>query len=225
MAIGKVIKSDGGAEPGLERERPPLPRPPRAGGVMNAEQYEAHGIVAQAKRHAEELLARAQAERDQYVEEGRQAGIEQGRQEGLREMSEIIARAHMQRGELLKSAEPQILELALKVAEKVIGRDLERDPSVMVDLCANAVESVRNAKQLVLRVHPKASALLRQRAPELLQLIGRSVDIAIKDDSDVDPHGCVIQTEFGTIDAQLRTQLEMLRNVLLPDDAKKDGPA
>lgn len=224
MAIGKVIKSEGGADPALDRERPPLPRPPRAGGVMNAEQYEAHGIVATAKKQAEEILARAQAEREQSLQEGHRVGVEQGRQDGLREMSEAIARAHMQRGEILKSAEPQILELALKVAEKILGRDLEREPAVLLDLCATAVESVRNAKQMVLRVHPKASSLLRQRAPELLQLIGRTVDLAIKDDPDVEPHGCVIQTEFGTVDAQLRTQLEMLRNVLLPDDAKKEGP-
>jgi type III secretion protein L len=223
MAIGKVIKSDGG-EPGLDRERPPLPRPPRAGGVMNADQYEAHGVVASAKKQAEEILARAHAERDQYLEEGRQAGIEVGRQEGLREMSEAVARAHLQRGEILKTAEPQILDLALKVAEKIIGRDMERDPAVLLELCATAVENVRHARQMVLRVNPKASSLLRQRAPELLQLIGRTVDLAIKDDGDVEPHGCVIQTEFGTIDAQLRTQLEMLRNVLLPDDAKKEGP-
>lgn len=223
MAIGKVIKSDGG-EPGAERERPPLPRPPRVGGVMNAEQYEAHGLIANAKKQAEEIIARAQAERDQYVEEGRRAGVEQGRQEGLREMSEIIARAHLQRGELLKTAEPQILDLALKVAEKIIGRDLEREPELLIDICANAIESVRNARQMVVRVNPKAASVLREKKAELLQSIGRVVDLAIKEDGDVEPLGCVIQTEFGTIDAQLTTQLQMLRNVLLPDDAKREGP-
>ena len=37
--------------------------------------------------------------------------------------------------------------------------------------------------------------------------------------------GCVIQTEFGTIDAQLDTQFEMLAQVLIADTAKKEGPA
>lgn len=223
MAIGKVIKSDGG-DSGMERERPPLPRPPRSGGVMNAEQYEAHGVVANAKRQAEEILARAQAERQQFVEEARREGIELGRQEGLREMSEILARTHLQRGEMLKAAQPQILELALKVAEKIVGRDLERDPELLIDMCASAIENVRNARQMVVRVHPKAASVLREKKAELLQSIGRSVDLAIKEDGDVEPLGCVIQTEFGTIDAQLTTQLQMLRNVLLPDDAKKEGP-
>ena len=44
-------------------------------------------------------------------------------------------------------------------------------------------------------------------------------------DQDVAAVGCIVQTEFGTVDAQLPTQFEMLQNVLLPDDGKKEGPA
>ena len=39
------------------------------------------------------------------------------------------------------------------------------------------------------------------------------------------PVGCIVQTEFGKVDAQLPTQFEMLQNVLFPDQGKKDGPA
>jgi type III secretion protein L len=37
--------------------------------------------------------------------------------------------------------------------------------------------------------------------------------------------GCIVQTEFGTVDAQLPTQFEMLQNILLPDPSRKEGPA
>jgi type III secretion protein L len=55
-----------------------------------------------------------------------------------------------------------------------------------------------------------------------MELIGRAVDLSIRDDADVERGGCVIQTEFGTIDGQIRTQFEMLRNVLMPADGKKE---
>jgi len=55
-------------------------------------------------------------------------------------------------------------------------------------------------------------------------LVGRAMDISIKDDAEVEAGGCIIQTEFGTIDAQLKTQFEMLKAVLVPDTAKKEGP-
>ena len=50
-------------------------------------------------------------------------------------------------------------------------------------------------------------------------------DVAIKEDSDVPPAGCIIETDSGTIDAQLSTQLEMIQRVLLADPSSSEGPA
>ncbi|MBJ6763106.1 flagellar assembly protein FliH [Myxococcaceae bacterium JPH2] len=223
MAIGKVIKGDGTAEPAIPAERPVL-RPPRA-GVMNAEVFEArqgaHGILEDAQREKERILAEAQREREETIARAR----EQGRQEGLAQASEIILRAKMQAGEILASHERDVIELALKVAQKILGRDLERDPDLLVDMCASAIDNLRNARSMVLRVHPKTAAVLRAKKPVLMELIGRAVDLAIKEDQEVAPVGCIVQTEFGTVDAQLPTQFEMLQNILLPDSAKKEGPA
>jgi type III secretion protein L len=224
MAIGKVIKGDGTVEPGLASERPVL-RPPRA-GVMNAEVFEARqgaqSILEDAQREKERILAEAQRERDELLAKTR----DQGRQEGLAQATEIILRAKMQAGELLGNNERDVIALALRMAEKIIGRSLEKDPDLMVELCAAAIDNLRSARAMVLRVHPKTAAVLRAKKPVLMELIGRAVDLAIKEDPEVAPVGCIVQTEFGTVDAQLPTQLEMLQNVLLPDpNGRKEGPA
>jgi type III secretion protein L len=224
MAIGKVIKGDGTAEPGLVSERPVL-RPPRA-GVMNAEVFEARqgaqAILEDAQREKERILAEALRERDELLAKTR----DQGRQEGLAQATEIILRAKMQAGELLGTYEKDVVALSLRMAEKIIGRSLEKDPDLMVELCASAIENLRSARAMVLRVHPKTAAVLRAKKPVLMELIGRAVDLAIKEDPEVAPVGCIVQTEFGTVDAQLPTQLEMLQNILLPDpNGRKDGPA
>jgi type III secretion protein L len=223
MAIGKVIKGDGSAEPVLAPERTST-RPPRA-GVMNAEVFDARqsaqGIIEEANREKERILAEARREREEVLAKAR----EDGRQEGLAQSTEVLLRAKMQAGDMLASQEQDIIALACKIAEKIIGRDLERQPELLVDMCATAIEQLRNAKAMVLRVHPKAAQVLRARKPELMELIGRAVDVAIREDQDVAPVGCIVQTEFGTVDAQLPTQLEMLQNVLLPQDGKKEGPA
>ncbi|MCP3163880.1 FliH/SctL family protein [Myxococcus qinghaiensis] len=224
MAIGKVIKGDGTAEPSLVSERPML-RPPRA-GVMNAEVFEARqgaqGILEEAHREKERILAEAQREREELLVKTR----EQGRQEGLAQATEIILRAKMQAGELLGTYEKDIIALGLRVGEKIIGRSLEKDPDLMLELCASAIDNLRSARAMTLRVHPKTAAVLRAKKPVLMELIGRAVDLAIKEDPEVAPVGCIVQTEFGTVDAQLPTQLEMLQNVLLPDqNGPKEGPA
>lgn len=223
MAIGKVIKGDGSGEPAVVPERPAL-RPARA-GVMNAEVFDARqsaqGIIEEAHREKERIHAEALREREEVLAKAR----EQGRQEGLAQATEVLLRAKLQAGEMLASQEKDVIALACRISEKIIGRDIERQPELLIDMCATAIEQLRSAKAMVLRVHPKTAQVLRARKPELMELIGRAVDLAIREDPDVAPVGCIVQTEFGTVDAQLPTQFEMLQNVLLPDEGKKEGPA
>jgi type III secretion protein L len=222
MAIGKVIKGDSAAEPVAGGDRPVL-RPPRP-GVMNAEVFEARqgaqGIIEEAQREKERILAEAQKEREEVLAKAR----EQGRQEGMAQATELVLRAKMQAGDILARQERDVVALACKIAEKIIGRDVERDPSLLADICVKAIEELRSARAVVLRVNPKSAAVLRARKAELMELIGRAVDVAIREDPDVAPVGCIVQTEFGTVDAQLPTQFEMLQNVLFPDQGKKEGP-
>jgi type III secretion protein L len=213
----KVIKSDGGpAEPvagGLK---------PR--GVVDKEEFEAHqgakAIIAKAEADAQNILAAARAQEARIYEEARN----RAREEARIEVSAELLKAKQQAAAILKDAQQEILSLSLEIARKIIGRDLERDPEVMIDICASAIEGVRNAKQLVLRVNPEMGQLLRAKKKALMDLVARSVDVAVKDDPQVERGGCIIQTEFGTIDGQLETQLKMLAQVLLTDDAKKEPP-
>jgi flagellar biosynthesis/type III secretory pathway protein FliH len=48
-----------------------------------------------------------------------------------------------------------------------------------------------------------------------MEKIGRLKDIAIREDAEIRRGGCVIQTESGTVDAQLETQLQLLERALL----------
>lgn len=218
--IGKVIKSDG-ADAAPLSEKPVLP-PPRRAGVVNAEEFEAHTtakqIIIDAQKKAEEIKAEALRFKEEVFAKAR----EEAKADVQARAAEELAKAKMQAGQIVADAEKDVLELALKIAAKIIGRDLERSPESLVEIVATSIEAARGAKAMVLRVHPEDGKLLREKRPRLMELIGRAVDIAIRDDSDVERGGCVIQTEFGTIDGQIRTQFEMLRNVLMPADAKKE---
>ena len=217
MAIGKVIKGDT-ATP--EPARPAAPAPKRS--VLDSENFEARqeaqAIVERARRQAAEIIAEAEAQKEVFVDEGREIG----RQEVLAQAEEIKARAHLVRDQMLLDAKDDILELALKVAEKIIGRDLERDPEIIVDICATAIETTRANKAMVLKMNPADAAVLRENQKDLLGRVGQLVAIAIKEDPEVGQGGVIIQTDGGTTDAQLDTQIEMLRQVLLNADEDHD---
>ncbi len=219
--IGKVIKSDGGDGGLASISEKPLLRAPR--GVLNAEEFEARSdakrIIEDAMRKGEEIKAEAERFKQEVFAKAR----DEAKADVQARSSEELAKAKMQAGQFLQSCEQDIVDLALKVSAKIIGRDLERSPEVLLEICATAVESIRANKAMVLRVHPDDGKLLREKRPRLMELIGRSVDLSVRDDVDVERGGCIIQTEFGTSDGQLKTQFEMLRQLLTPDAGKKEA--
>lgn len=221
MAIGKVIKGESSIDPGETAARAAL-KPSR--GVVGAEEFEArttaNQILAEAQRRAEQLVAEAEMKRDAMLAEGREAG----RQEGLAQLTETLVRARLQRDAMLAAAEPEAVKLALKIAEKIIGHDVERDPDLLVDLVSTAMEHARGAPSVTLRVHPSHGKLLRTRLPRLVEQLGATRTVLIKDDPDITGGGCVLETPHGTVDAQLFTQLKVLEQVLLPDAGKREGP-
>jgi type III secretion protein L len=224
--IGKVIKGDSG-----ELASPIAPpasggggggAPPPRRGVVNAEEYEAKTvakeIIAKARAEAEEIKAEALRFKEEVFAKAR----DEAKADVQARQAEEIARAKMQAGQIVADAEKDVLDLALKVAAKIISRDLERDPDLVMEIVANCTEAARTSKAMIVKVHPEDGKILREKRPRLIELIGRSIDLSIRDDSEVERGGCMIQTEYGTIDGQIRTQFEMLRNVLMPADAKKE---
>ncbi|MBS1150480.1 MAG: flagellar assembly protein FliH [Myxococcaceae bacterium] len=220
--MNKVIRGDAATTDSPHQFEKPALRPPPRAGVVNAEEFEARttakDIIAEANKRADEIKADAEREKERVFAKA----AEDAKAEVMSKASEEIARAKMQAGQILADSEKDIIELAIKIAAKIIGRDLERDPEIITEICATATEHARAAKAMILRVNPKDGALLREKKPKLMEQIGRTLELAIRDDADIEPGGCLIQTEFGTIDAQLKTQFDMLRNVLYPDGAKKD---
>jgi type III secretion protein L len=213
--VGKIIKSEGslgvhGNEP-VSAARLPI------GGkrVLDAEEVdargEARGIVAQAQQEAAQIRARALADRDDVFEKAK----EEGRQVGLAEMTVVIAKAKLEWGEVVKKAEPDIVQLAIKVAERIIGAELQSTESTIVHIVARAIDQLRQNKELVLRLNPADAEYLRREKRQLLETVGRLKDIGFKDDPRVKRGGCIIETENGSVDAQLATQLELLEEALL----------
>lgn len=211
----KIIKGEDFPEPMPER---PAPRPQRA--VVESEVYDAHQkakeIIDQAERQAAQLIEKATRERDAAVA----AAKEMGRQEGLAQATDIILKAKRESSAIIESSEKELVRLSLVIAEKIIGRMLEEDSELILSIAAQAIESVRQQRELVLRVHPDDAQLLRNSRKKLMDLLGRTKDIAVREDPEVQRGGCVIETENGTVDAQLRTQLAMIEQALLGDTKK-----
>lgn len=161
------------------------------------------------KKDAESILRKVGEE----MERAKKEGFEAGKDEGLKEVTELLVSANHSKEKMFEGVERDLVKLAYDIAEKIIGRDLSERESAVVDLVKQALHAAMGEKIVVL-VNPNDVDVIKKNQASLMQVLDTSKTIQIRADEKVHPKGCLIETEIGTIDAQLDTQLEAIRKAL-----------
>lgn len=196
----RILKGDGQAD----RVARIIP-----GEVFDA-RAEAERILGEAHRRAATLALGAEADR----EEARRVGRAEGREEGLATVTELLCRARRDVARRSEEAENDLLRLSVRIAEKLLGRELAADPSAIADVVRTALRGARSRRELVVRVHPGDAAQVAAARPRLAEALVRHGELSIQADPAVSPGGCQIDTEAGTIDARLEVQLAAIERAL-----------
>lgn len=178
-------------------------------GIEKAEETieRARKEAARLRKRAKEILAQAVVEK----EEERRRGNEEGVQEGLAQLTERIVEAERAYENRVLETESQIVRMVMEIAEKVIGREVER--GAVVDVVKKAI-SQSVGQKITIRVHPSDFAVIKEKETELLAEIDRTQSITVKEDEAISAGGCILETEMGSVDARLETQLKAIRKAL-----------
>lgn len=183
--------------------------------VLKREVYEAgreaRDVVALAQEKANRILEDARRERDTICEQARQEGVAKG----LAEWNQILARTSQRAEEAARNWEDTMLRLSVRVAEKIIGRELTLDPDTIVDIVRESLRGIRPGKHLVIQVNEADAPRVRAQVSRLKEGLGLNTEIEIVPSSSVAPGGCVIESELGIVDARLETQLKCLEDALV----------
>jgi flagellar assembly protein FliH len=123
----------------------------------------------------------------------------------------------------LAEAEAAAVDLAFRIAEKVIGAAVASDPTVILDVVSGALLRTTDRDHLVLEVNPRDFELVRDAAAELAARLGGIGRMEVVSERRVDPGGCVVRTVEGEIDARISGQLERVRQILT--ETSSNGPA
>ena len=187
---------------------------------------EASAIIEKAKAEAAQIVAEAQAQHDKIVSEARNEGFEQGHQEGYEkgaaEVDRLIERMHkileavmQRREEILQDTESQIVELVILMARKVIKILSENQKNVIMANTVAALRKVKTRGNVTLRVNIEDVKLTTAHADEFIQHVENVQGITVQEDSSVEKGGCIVETDFGAIDARISSQLTELENKIL----------
>jgi flagellar assembly protein FliH len=143
------------------------------------------------------------------------APVEVDREAALAEVTALLVAARAAAEEERAAAKDSALVLARKMAEKIVGRAVDLDPSIMGEIAGQALAASRaRGGAVVLRVHPDDLAAIEQTRAQWLHRMASLASVRVVADASVGRDGCVVETPVGRLDARLQTQLDALERAL-----------
>jgi flagellar biosynthesis/type III secretory pathway protein FliH len=163
--------------------------------VVEAEQR-ARAIVAEAENQARERREQAREDGQRAAEASLAAAWVKLRTEEARRDERDLDRA---------------IDLARAMAERLVGESLALAPHQVVSMARQTLAFARQARRVVLRAHPADAESLKR---EIVSLGLEDAAIQIHADPDRSRGSLLVDTDLGTLDANLTVQLDRLARSL-----------
>jgi flagellar assembly protein FliH len=194
--------------------------------IKNDAEQTASKIIEDAKLEAERIIQEANVEKENIKatahQDGYKEGHEQGFMEGQNEVNRLVERVHkivesvmVRREEILCETEQQIVELVLLMTRKVVKIISENQKTVVLSNVLAALKKIRTRGNITLRVNTEDLKLTTAHVDEFIKRIENVNGISVIEDSSVDRGGCIVETDFGAIDARISSQLAELENKIM----------
>lgn len=194
--------------------------------IKSDAQSQADEIIANAKSEAEKIIQDARLEEQKIKSDAKQDGFRQGHDEGysageseigrlverLRKMVEALM---LRREEILKETEQQIVELVILMTRKVVKIISETQKTAIMSNVLAALKKVKSRGNVILHVNLEDLKLATANADEFIKRVENIQGITVVEDSTVEKGGCVVETDFGAVDARISSQLSELEEKIM----------
>jgi len=193
--------------------------------ILDSAHKDAEKIVEDTRKEAEQLLEKVQKEGyDEGYDEGKQQGIDDGKKKIQDDMDDVIKEvnakaektlqdAQEQTSEYFIRAEDDIAKIVMMAIEKILPQHFLDVPQVILPVVREAINHVRDQKQIKVHVEPYSYDLVLMARSEFQSMLsdGTAIIEIVSDDA-LKPGDCVIETPNGGVDARLSTQIALMKN-------------
>jgi flagellar assembly protein FliH len=178
-----------------------------------------------ARDAAARLLALATAEAVQIRERARAEGYAEGYRLGHTEGAAEVSRAadalsqatreiESLRADTVEAVEDDAIELALDLAEKIVGGTLKANPDAVIEVVRGALDRIGERRGMTVLVNPADLDTVKAAIDELTARGGGAELCELRSEERVGTGGAIVRTVEGEIDASTYTQLDRAREVV-----------
>lgn len=213
--------------PVVQKEAEPAPKPPEIDlfDIENIDftqrQERRRGSRRRGYRRIDDrnLVSRAQEESENIkksaFEEGYRLGVEKSAAD-IENFKEQFSAFMNARKDVFEYIAPDILEISVDIAKRIIKKELESDPQVLLNMIVDVLKSVsKNEPKVTIKVNPQSAQFVKDTIPNLTYEFGIDSKINIVADPAIEDGGCILQTNNGIVDVSIDTQMEIIKKALV----------
>jgi type III secretion protein L len=180
--------------------------------VIPAEEFstlvKAAEILQAVERETEEFKEKTAKEAEKIKEKA----FKEGFQEGLISLNKHILALDVELKAIREDVQKRILPLSLKAARKIMGEELKIHPDRIVDIVLTSLRPVTQHRKIIIYVNHIDLEQLEANRPKIKKIFDNLENLSIQERDDIEPGGCIIETEAGIINAQLENQWRALES-------------
>jgi len=197
----------------------------RAEAILQDALARADEIIYRAEGQASQITQQAYAQAAEIAQRARQEGLEAARAETaelLQVAAAVVEQVKAWRDDLFSQGEMMMLRLVIEIAQTLFGDGLPLDAEVLGQAFSRALAEAKTLGDLRVYVHPQDAALL---GPHWVQqqtvLSGQRIELVPSEV--IKRGGCYVEGQFGSVDARVETQFQLIKDALLGKSADKGG--
>ena len=164
------------------------------------------------------LVSRAQEEAENIKKSAFEEGYRIGLEKAAADIEQFKANFIQFMGapkEVFEYIAPDILEISIDIAKKIIKKEVESDPQVLIETIMDVLKSVsKNEPKVNIRVRPQSAQFVKDTLPTVTYQYGIDAKINVIADPSIEEGGCIFQTNNGIVDASIDTQIEIIKKAL-----------
>lgn len=188
---------------------------------------EARDIISNARAEAEvvrlqaseEIVqSRQKAEKEAYAEGLKRAHeeIEADRQLAMQQGQAILEEARQSKLKVFRSSETDMVRLVMAITKKVIATELKTNPAIIISVLQEAIDYLDKPENIMVYVNPQDidTVLEVKDSGNLTDIGSNNTKLDIKSDERVSMGGCLLESDAGSVDAQLETRIASVENAI-----------
>lgn len=148
---------------------------------------------------------------------GHELGEQAGLESAMQKLESLLTGGHKLIGELgelhrqtCRDVEADLVQLALAVARKIVGRDVSLGPEAVTRIIREALGQVEHAGKITIKLNPADLELLADIKPQLLSGLPEAGRAVFEADEGIARGGCLIETDEGEVDARIERQFQVV---------------